>query len=119
MIQRDLATTGDGLLTGLHLCDAVLRHGRSVTELAAVMERLPQVLRNVRLGSGRADVGALLQRLEGDVATAEARLGAEGRVLLRPSGTEPLIRVMVEAATHDEADAVAGELARAVEAAGA
>jgi phosphoglucosamine mutase len=119
VIQRDLATTGDGLLTGLHLCDVVARTGTSLRELAGAMQRLPQVLRNVRLGARPADPTRLLARLAGDIAAAEARLGDGGRVLLRPSGTEPLVRVMVEASTHDEADAVALGLVRAVEAAGA
>ena len=118
VIQRDLATTGDGLLTGLHLCDVVAREGESLAALAGVMRRLPQVLRNVRVEGRPADLDGLLEALADDVAAAESRLGEGGRVLLRPSGTEPLIRVMVEAPTHDEADAVAVALVRAVEAAG-
>jgi phosphoglucosamine mutase len=114
VIQRDLATTGDGLLTGLHLADVVLRSGRTLADLAGVMTRLPQVLRNVRLASRPAD---LLERVADDVAAAEAELGAGGRVLLRPSGTEPVVRVMVEAPTPEVAGAVAERLAAAVEAA--
>jgi phosphoglucosamine mutase len=114
VIQRDLATTGDGLLTGLHLADVVLRSGRPLADLAGVMARLPQVLRNVRLASRPAD---LLERVADDVAAAEAELGAGGRVLLRPSGTEPVVRVMVEAPTPEVAGAVAERLAAAVEAA--
>jgi phosphoglucosamine mutase len=114
VIQRDLATTGDGLLTGLALCDAVRRHDRPLADLAAVMKRLPQVLRNVRLPSRPAD---LLERVAPQVAEAERRLGDAGRVLLRPSGTEPVVRVMVEAPTEDEAATVAEVLAGAVEAA--
>jgi phosphoglucosamine mutase len=114
VIQRDLATTGDGLLTGLHLADVVLRSGRPLADLAAVMTRLPQVLRNVRLTSRPAD---LLERVAADVAAAEVVLGAGGRVLLRPSGTEPVVRVMVEAPTAEQAAAVAERLADAVEAA--
>ena len=112
VIQRDLATTGDGLLTGLHLCDVVTREGRSLGDLAAVMRRLPQVLVNVRLATRPAD---LLDRVADDVARAEAELGDGGRVLLRPSGTEPVVRVMVEAPTAAAAAAVAEQLAAAVE----
>ena len=78
------------------------------------MTRLPQVLRNVRLPSQPDD---LLERVAPDVAAAEAELGDGGRVLLRPSGTEPVVRVMVEATTESHADAVATRLVGAVEAA--
>ena len=110
-----LATTGDGILTGLVLADVVQRSGRTLAELAAeAMTRLPQVLVNVRVG---AKPLALMEAVSREIAAAEERLGHEGRVLVRPSGTEPLVRVMVEAPTHDEADAVAGELAAALAAA--
>ncbi len=110
-----LATTGDGILTGLVLADVVQRSGRTLAELAAeAMTRLPQVLVNVRVGTKPL---ALMEAVSREIAAAEERLGHEGRVLVRPSGTEPLVRVMVEAPTHDEADAVAGELAAALAAA--
>lgn len=112
VIQRDLATTGDGVLTGVHLCDVVVRTGRPLAELAAVVTKLPQVLRNVRLPRRGLDVAALVAD---DVAAAERRLGSTGRVLLRPSGTEPVVRIMVEAASAEEATAVADGLAGAVE----
>jgi phosphoglucosamine mutase len=112
VIQADLATTGDGLLTALSLLDVVARAGRSLADLAAdAMTSLPQVLVNVRLAQRDAD---LLDRLAGDIAEAEARLGDEGRVLVRPSGTEPLIRVMVEAPTSERAEHEAETLADAV-----
>jgi phosphoglucosamine mutase len=114
VIQRDLATTGDGLLAGVHLADVVVRSGRPLADLAAVMTRLPQVLRNVRLAHRPAD---LLDRVAADVAAAERKLGEGGRVLLRPSGTEPVVRVMVEATTEAHAADVAAGLAAAVEAA--
>ena len=112
VILRDLATTGDGLLTGLLLADAVVRSGRSLAELAGVMRRLPQVLVNVRLTERRA---GLLDDIAGDVAAAERQLNGQGRVLIRSSGTEPLVRVMVEAPTHEQADDVAHSLAAVVE----
>jgi phosphoglucosamine mutase len=114
IIQRDFATTGDGVLTGVHLCDVVSRTGRPLADLAAVMTRLPQVLRNVRLPRRGLDVAALVAD---EVAAAERRLGEGGRVVLRPSGTEPVVRVMVEAGTAEEAAAVADGLVAAVEAA--
>ncbi|MBZ9638544.1 phosphoglucosamine mutase [Streptomyces sp. PSKA30] len=115
VIILDHATTGDGTLTGLLLAARVAETGRTLRELAGVMERLPQVLINVpdvdksRVGSS-ADLAAA-------VAEAERELGSTGRVLLRPSGTEPLVRVMVEAADIDQARSVAGRLADAVKSA--
>ena len=115
VIFRDLASTGDGLLTGLFLLDLVARTGRPLAELVAgAMVRLPQVLINVRLAERDP---RLLDAVAGPVADAEARLGERGRVLLRASGTEPLLRVMVEAPTDREANEVAETLAAAVRAA--
>jgi phosphoglucosamine mutase len=112
IVFPDLATTGDGLLTAVQALDVVVRSGRPLAELAgAAMTRLPQVLRNVRVA--RKDPG-ILDRIAGDVASVEGRLGEKGRVLVRASGTEPLIRVMVEAPTEADAAAAADELARAV-----
>lgn len=116
VILRDRATTGDGLLTGLLLADVVCRTGRPLADLATVMTSLPQLLVNVKVNHRRAD---LLDAIAADVAAAEARLGDHGRVLVRPSGTEPVVRVMVEAPTDDQAKAEAMTLAAAVERAGA
>jgi phosphoglucosamine mutase len=111
IIFRELATTGDGVLTGLVLLDAVTRSGRPLGTLAAsAMTRLPQVLRNVAAPSDAAATPAVVAA----VAAAEAELGETGRVLLRPSGTEPLVRVMVEAPTEGQAVAVADRLSAAV-----
>jgi phosphoglucosamine mutase len=103
------------LLTAVQLLDAVNRAGKGLAELAAVMTRLPQVLRNVRVTSNLAP--DLDERIAADVASARAELGDHGRVLVRRSGTEPLVRVMVEASTAELADAVAERLAEAVTAA--
>ncbi|MGW3289474.1 phosphoglucosamine mutase, partial [Streptomyces sp. NPDC001002] len=115
VIILDHATTGDGTLTGLMLAARVASSGRSLRELAAVMERLPQVLINVP-DVDRTRVGSSAE-LATAVAEAERELGVTGRVLLRPSGTEPLVRVMVEAADIDQARSVAGRLADAVKSA--
>jgi phosphoglucosamine mutase len=116
VIFRDLATTGDGLLTALQVLDVVVRSGRSLADLAGeAMTRLPQVLRNVRVAERDP---AVAERLAGPIASVEARLGDHGRVLVRPSGTEPLVRVMVEAPTEAEAKAAADELVEAVESLG-
>lgn len=115
VIFRDLSSTGDGLLTGLFVLDLLARSGRPLADLAAeAMVRLPQVLVNVR--TARRDP-QLLEHIVGSIAQAEARLGERGRVLLRPSGTEPVVRVMVEAPTDAEAREVADMLAAAVRAA--
>jgi phosphoglucosamine mutase len=112
IIFRDLATTGDGLLTGVILCDAVVRSGRPLAELAAAaMTRLPQVLVNVPVGSPMPDAAT---RIADAIDAAEHELAGAGRVLVRPSGTEPVVRVMVEAPTQEQADTIAARLADAV-----
>ncbi|MGH8866882.1 MAG: phosphoglucosamine mutase [Actinomycetes bacterium] len=112
ILLRDHATTGDGVLTALHLLGQVAATGRTLADLAGVMTRLPQVLVNVTgVDRSRAGTSAPLQVA---VAEAEAELGETGRVLLRPSGTEPLVRVMVEAATESQARATADRLAGVV-----
>jgi phosphoglucosamine mutase len=116
IIMLDHATTGDGLLTGLHLLAETARQGRPLAELASVMTRYPQVLISVP-GVDKARVAASA-RLAEAVATAEAELGDSGRVLVRPSGTEPAVRVMVEAAHATQAERLAGRLADAIRAVG-
>ncbi|HSK61997.1 MAG TPA: phosphoglucosamine mutase [Actinomycetospora sp.] len=103
------ATTGDGLLTALRLMACVAQSGRPLADLAAVMTRLPQVLVNVPVAD-KAAVGSSSEVADA-VAAAEAELGGKGRVLLRPSGTEQLVRVMVEAPTQRVAGEVADRLA--------
>jgi phosphoglucosamine mutase len=115
LIFRRLATTGDGILTGLQLLDLIARRSRPLADLAAeAMTRLPQVLRNVRLAV-RRDAAAVNDAVAPAVAAESDRLGAHGRVLVRPSGTEPLVRVMVEAPTEAQADASAARLVAEVE----
>jgi phosphoglucosamine mutase len=112
VIMSDYATTGDGILTALHVLSRMTEQRASLMSLAGVMSRLPQVLVNVPdVDKARADEDAVLAAA---VAEAQAELGDSGRVLLRPSGTEPLVRVMVEAATAEHAEAVARRLADVV-----
>lgn len=114
VIFHDLATTGDGLLTAIQLLDVVARAGRPLNELAAAaMTRLPQTLRNVRVEGSAA---AIMDALADDIARVETHLGETGRLLVRPSGTEPLIRVMAEAPTQAAADAAVADLVAVVEA---
>ena len=113
VIFSDHATTGDGVLTGLQLASRVAETGTPLSELAAVMDRLPQVLVNVRgVDKSRA---AEDEAVQAAVAEAEARLGETGRVLLRPSGTEPVVRVMVEAPDEETAGREAQVLADVVQ----
>jgi len=112
VVLLDHATTGDGVLTSLHLLARVAETGKSLAELASVMTRLPQVLVNVRdVNKSRV---ATSEKLAAAIAAAEAELGDTGRVLIRPSGTEPMVRVMVEAESHDQAERIAAELAEVV-----
>jgi phosphoglucosamine mutase len=109
VIFRDLATTGDGLLTGVQLLDVVSRSGTSLADLsAAAMTRLPQVLHNVAV---TGDATAAVARLQPQLVDLLSELGDRGRVLVRPSGTEPLIRVMVEASSEAEARDLATRVA--------
>ena len=115
IIFRSLSTTGDGVLTGLALADLMVRSGQPLADLAAgLVERVPQRLVNVPVERPErlADCAEVWEA----VVQAEAELGNAGRVLLRPSGTEPLVRVMVEARGEGRADAVAAQLAGVVEA---
>ena len=112
VILLDHATTGDGVLTSLHVLARMSATGAGLAELAAVMTRLPQVLINVS-GVDR-ERSAASPAVASAVAEAEAELGGAGRVLLRPSGTEPVVRVMVEAADADLARHLAERLAKVV-----
>ncbi|MCU1448465.1 MAG: phosphoglucosamine mutase, partial [Acidimicrobiales bacterium] len=112
VIFRDVATTGDGVLTGIQLLDAVVRSGRPLAELVSAMTRLPQVLRNVRVTTRDGLAGAA--GFWAEVRAVEADLGERGRVLVRPSGTEPVVRVMVEAPTNARAEQAAEHLCGAL-----
>ena len=109
VIMTKFATTGDGILTGLHLVAEMARTGKTLAELASVMTVYPQILVNVR-GVDHKALGAD-EVIAQAVLAAEAELGDTGRVLLRPSGTEPMVRVMVEAADQPTADRLAHALA--------
>ena len=112
VIMRKYADTGDGLLTALHLISHIAKTGKSLKELASFMVRFPQVLINVsgvskeKLAHNRA--------IKDAVSRIESSLGTRGRVLLRASGTEPLIRVMIEAEDANDAQQFAESLAALV-----
>ncbi|MFF0265006.1 phosphoglucosamine mutase [Kribbella sp. NPDC004536] len=112
VILSDHATTGDGTLTAVNLLARVAQTGKSLADLAGAMTRLPQVLVNVKnVDKSRAGTDPAVQSA---VSEATTRLGDTGRVLLRPSGTEPLVRVMVEAESSDTAQEIAHSLAEVV-----
>jgi phosphoglucosamine mutase len=114
VIMSEHATTGDGILTALHVLERMAATGESLQSLAGVVTRLPQVLVNVPdVDKSRTDEDAVVAAA---VAEEEAALGGSGRILLRPSGTEPLVRVMVEASTQDLAQDIADRLAGVVKA---
>ena len=112
IICLDLTSTGDGIVAALQVLEAMLSAGQSLAELVGGMRLFPQHMINVRL-SQRVDV-TRSPAVVAAVADAEARLNGEGRVLLRPSGTEPVIRVMVEGREENQVKALAGELAEIV-----
>ncbi|MGD0394621.1 MAG: phosphoglucosamine mutase, partial [Acidimicrobiales bacterium] len=114
IVFRRLATTGDGLLTGLVLADLVSRKGKPLTELLdGLVVRVPQVLVNVPVPN--TELLDTAQAVWSAVAEEEERLGDGGRVVLRPSGTEPLVRVMVEAVGEGVAEEIANRLGNLVE----
>jgi phosphoglucosamine mutase len=115
VIFRSLATTGDGLLTSIQILDVMARTGRPLADLASAMKRLPQVLRNVRVVDRDGLDGA--ESFWAEVRSAEGDLEGEGRVLVRPSGTEPVVRVMVEAPTAELAERTVDRLCTALAAA--
>ena len=108
---RAHATTGDGLLAAVLLLEALKRTSRSLADAATVMSSYPQVLVNIRTNERVSNPAA---EIEAEMEACESRLGDDGRILVRASGTEPLVRVMVEAAQDSVALSVAGELASAL-----
>ncbi len=112
VVFTDSATTGDGLLTALHVMARMAATGSSLAQLAGVVQRLPQTLVNVAV-SDRVAVAAS-PSVAAAVDSASKELGDSGRILLRPSGTEQLVRVMVEAGSQPQADAIAKRVAAVV-----
>ncbi len=115
IVMTDYATTGDGLIAALQFLAAMVETGRRASELASSFETVPQMLKNVRFAPGAAPLEQAA--VQAAIADAEARMGARGRLLIRKSGTEPLIRVMGECEDEALLGAVLGEVVAAVEAA--
>ena len=104
-------TTGDGLLSALHLLQVMVETGRKLSDLAAVMEVLPQALVNAKVPNHKKDKFMEYAEISDAIKKVEERFGGEGRVLIRPSGTEPLVRVMIEGKNQEEIDSEAKKLA--------
>ena len=111
IIFSDYSTTGDGLVSALQVLAVVHKRGRSVSEVCRRFEPLPQVLRNVRFNGGMPLENPTVAKA---IAEAKARLGDRGRLVVRPSGTEPVIRVMGEADDKALADRLVGDVCEAV-----
>ena len=112
IICRDRTTTGDGIVAALQVLAEVVDTGQSLRGLKARMQKLPQVLRNVPVSPGADPLRS--ETVRAAVRAAETRLGATGRLLLRPSGTEPVVRVMVEGQDLQCVESLAGLLAEAI-----
>lgn len=113
IIYLDYIPTGDGMLTGLQLLDIMKETGKTLSELAAPMKKFPQVLKNIKV----IDQKKILdnQKVKATIDQADAEMGDEGRVLVRASGTEPLVRIMVEASTIERCDEVADQITAVIE----
>ena len=111
IIFLDDNTTGDGLLSALHLLQVMVETGRKLSDLAAVMEVLPQALVNAKEPNHKKDKFMEYAEISDAIKKVEERFGGEGRVLIRPSGTEPLVRVMIEGKNQEEIDSEAKKLA--------
>lgn len=113
IVMMDYNTTGDGLLTGVQLASVIKLTGKKLSELAAQMKKYPQSLVNVKVtDKHRVEENVAVQE---EMTKVEVDMNGEGRILVRPSGTEPLVRVMVEAATDEKAQAYAERIAKVVE----
>lgn len=112
VIFLDYNTTGDGILSALQLVDTVVGSGRSLGDLKQMMRKFPQVLKNIRVGDKSKLKGN--SRIEDVIEQVEAKLGDNGRVLVRPSGTEPLVRVMAEGPDKDEIEAMVDQIVEVI-----
>jgi phosphoglucosamine mutase len=111
IILSDHATTGDGLMAGLQILAELVTSGRRASELLHLFDPVPQLLKNVRFSGGRPLDDA---RVQSTIADAEAELNGRGRLVIRPSGTEPLIRVMAEGDDEGQVKAVVERICAAV-----
>lgn len=114
IIFLDESTTGDGLLSGLHLLEVMVKSGKKLSELAQIMEVLPQALVNAKVPTHKKDKYMEYPEIAQAISDLEKRFAGEGRVLIRPSGTEPLVRVMIEGKNQEEIEKEAKVLAELI-----
>ena len=115
VIFLDYNTTGDGMVTGLQLASVVKKSGKTLSELASIMKELPQVLVNAKVPNDKKNIHEVDEDIKAEIANIEEALHGVGRVLIRPSGTEPLVRVMLEGEDQAEIDVMAHRLAKMIE----
>ncbi|MCY6957421.1 phosphoglucosamine mutase [Clostridium brassicae] len=115
VIFLDFNTTGDGLVTGLQVASIVKKSGKKLSDLASIMTKLPQVLVNAKIPNDKKDIHEKDEEIIAEIKKMEAKLDGCGRVLIRPSGTEPLVRVMLEGKNQEELDTMAHALAELIE----
>lgn len=115
IIFLDFNTTGDGLISGLQLAATVKSTGKTLSELASTMKELPQVLVNAKVPNNMKDIHEKDEEIIADIKAMEEKMAGSGRVLIRPSGTEPLVRVMLEGENQEEIDKMAHDLAKKIE----
>jgi phosphoglucosamine mutase len=111
IVLSDYTTTGDGLVSALQLLAVVQRRNRLVSEICHVFEPVPQILKNVRFSGGDPLAADAVKKA---IAAAQARLGKEGRLVIRPSGTEPVIRVMAEGDDRKAIEAIVDDICEAI-----
>ncbi len=115
IIFSDYNTTGDGLVTALQLAHIVKERGKTFSELCSIMKELPQVLVNAKVPNDQKDIYLKDEEIKSEIDTITKNLDGSGRVLIRPSGTEPLVRVMLEGENQEEIDKLAHSLAKLIE----
>ena len=115
IIFLDFNTTGDGLVSGLQLAATIKESGKTLSELAASMKELPQVLVNAKVPNDMKNIHEVDEEIAADIRVMEEKMAGSGRVLIRPSGTEPLVRVMLEGENQAEIDKMAHDLAAKIE----
>ncbi|GIM28579.1 phosphoglucosamine mutase [Clostridium polyendosporum] len=115
VIFLEYNTTGDGLVSALQIASIIKRGGKKLSELASIMKELPQVLANAKIPNDKKNIHEIDEEIKGEIQKIEEALHGVGRVLIRPSGTEPLVRVMLEGENQEEIDKMAHELAKLIE----
>ena len=115
IIFLDYNTTGDGLVTALQIASIVKKEGKTLSELCSIMKELPQVLANATVPNNKKNVYLKDKEIQDEINRIEELLHGKGRVLIRPSGTEPLVRVMLEGENQTEIDELAHNLANMIE----